>query len=279
MLFLHNILNSVWMIDLDFASNYLPVIANYIKGNPAEKSVRTEAEKNTVLIASAGGGNRMNPSNAPKAATAIINITGAMTKYDQDCGPDGMKTYANLLQQCYASDNIGSIILVIDSGGGEAGAMRLMAETISQKNKPVGCFIDDNCCSAAYGLASACDFICANSSMAQIGSIGTYGTVVDFSKQLEMMGVNIIEIYATASTDKNKPFIDAINGKPEALQAIIDTYNENFLSLIETNRADQLKADRKVWGTGKVFFADKALELGLIDGIDTLENFINYFNL
>jgi len=276
------------MMDEAYAANYLPLVASFIKGeqmtaNPTEvelnkrNSIQFATFPNDVLSVSSNS-TGITPENAPQGSIAIINIANAITKQDQECGPAGMKTKSDLLKRCYANDNINSVVLVIDSGGGQGMAMRLMAETISQKNKPVGAFIDDNCCSAAYGIASGCDFIVANSNQAQIGSIGTYITIADYTEKFKQMGVNLIEIYASASTDKNKEFFDAIQGNPEPIRAIANQFNEHFLSLIESNRTDKLKADRTVWGTGKVYFAEKALELGLIDGIDTLENFINYFN-
>lgn len=276
------------MMDEAFAANYLPLVAAFIKGEqmtakPTEvelnkrNSIQFATFPNDVLSVSSNS-TGITPENAPQSSIAIINIANAITKQDQECGPAGMKTKSDLLKRCYANDNINSVVLVIDSGGGQGMAMRLMAETISQKNKPVGAFIDDNCCSAAYGIASGCDFIVANSNQAQIGSIGTYITIADYTEKFKQMGVNLIEIYASASTDKNKEFFDAIQGNPEPIRAIANQFNEHFLSLIESNRTDKLKADRTVWGTGKVYFAEKALELGLIDGIDTLENFINYFN-
>ena len=276
------------MMDEAYAANYLPLVASFIKGEQmTAKPTEVELNKrnslqfatfpNDVLSVSSDS-TGITPENAPQGSIAIINIANAITKQDQECGPAGMKTKSDLLKRCYANDNINSVVLVIDSGGGQGMAMRLMAETISQKNKPVGAFIDDNCCSAAYGIASGCDFIVANSNQAQIGSIGTYITIADYTEKFKQMGVNLIEIYASASTDKNKEFFDAIQGNPEPIRAIANQFNEHFLSLIESNRTDKLKADRTVWGTGKVYFAEKALELGLIDGIDTLENFINYFN-
>ncbi len=276
------------MMDEAYAANYLPLVASFIKGEqmtakPTEvelnkrNSIQFATFPNDVLSVSSNS-TGITPENAPQGSIAIINIANAITKQDQECGPAGMKTKSDLLKRCYANDNINSVVLVIDSGGGQGMAMRLMAETISQKNKPVGAFIDDNCCSAAYGIASGCDFIVANSNQAQIGSIGTYITIADYTEKFKQMGVNLIEIYASASTDKNKEFFDAIQGNPEPIRAIANQFNEHFLSLIESNRTDKLKADRTVWGTGKVYFAEKALELGLIDGIDTLENFINYFN-
>jgi len=268
------------MMDEAFASNYLPLIANYIKGEfVTNKLPLPELNDRNSICVSADGGNdgRTTIDNAPEGSIAIINFSGAITMNDQECGPAGCRTKSNILKQCYNNDNISAVVLVIGSGGGEAYAMRLVNETIGMKNKTVGAFIDDMACSAAYGIASGCDYICANSEWAQIGSIGTFFTIMDMSKRLEMLGVKVIEIYATQSTDKNKDFRDAIAGKPEALKAVCDVFNEYFISIIESNRGDKLTADRKVWGTGKVYMAQEALDLGLIDGIDTFENFLNYF--
>jgi ClpP class serine protease len=282
MLHLHNILNGYWLMNKSYATNYLPLIANYLKGERLDISqlkVPELNDRNSICIHSGSDNSkRVSINDAPKGAIAIINIEGAITKYDQECGPAGMKTKADLLKQCYASDNISSVILKIDSGGGEGYAMQLMQETISERNKPVGAFIDDFACSAAYGIASACDYICANSNMARIGSIGAYITIIDLSKQFEMLGINIIEMYSSFSTDKNKDHNDAVAGKPEALIADLDVFTKNFLDSVEKNRNGKLKGDRTEWGTGKVWYAEQALELGLIDGIDTFENFINYFN-
>lgn len=292
MLARHNILNGIWMINPDFASNHLPLVVSFLKGDrqviqqsqPSSDTKKLSA-KNAIKVAVIKNegyyvedDEYVLPIEAPENSMAIISIVGAITKYDQECGPVGMKTISDIITKCYANSNIKCIVIKGDSGGGSGLAMRLLAETISLRNKPVGFFADDCADSAMYGIAVGCDYICANSTLCEFGSIGTYGTIIDYRKQLEMMGINLIEIYATASTEKNKPFIDALNGKPEALRAIIDVYNENFLSLVETSRGDKIKADRKVWGTGKTWFAPQALELGLIDGIDTFENFITYFN-
>ena len=279
MLYLHNILNGIWMMDEAYAANYIPMIASYLKGERLHSKTDLPAmnDRNSFQVAS-NSESRFSADNAPKGSIAILNISGAITKQDQECGPAGMKTKSDLLKQCYASENISAVILTIDSGGGQGMAMRLLSETISQKNKPVGAFIEDNACSAAYGIASGCDYICANSDFAVVGSIGTYITIADYTEKMKQMGINLIEIYATASTDKNKDFRDAIAGNPDALRAQADNYNEMFLSMIEKNRGDKLKSDRSVWGTGQIYFGKKAVELGLIDGIDTFENFINYFN-
>jgi signal peptide peptidase SppA len=291
MLYKHNILGGIWMIDNEYVANYLPLVTNYLKGESVPVQLSSQSgsaheelsDRNSLyLITPKNGaykiseyGERVKPENAPENSIAVIEINGVITKYDQECGPAGMATKANLLKRCYQNSNITSIVLKIDSGGGEGYGMMLLNETISEKNKPVYAFVDDFAASAAYGIASACDKIFCNSAMAMVGSIGTYSTIVDFKGYYEKHGIKLHEIYASASSEKNKDFIEALNGNYEPLRARINQFNDHFLSLVSKGRGELLKSDSKVWGTGKVFKANEAMKIGLIDEISSFDNMIS----
>lgn len=289
MLHLHNIFGGIWFMEESFSQNFLPLIASFIKGDTTPRNNKGTEEKKSgdyLRIASFENGafgiseygSAVSPEDAPENSVAIISISGAITKHDQDCGPAGMLTKANLLTRCYANQNISAIVLHIESGGGEGLACRLMQQKIAERNKTVVAFCDDFCASAAYGIAAVCDQVIASNEMTRVGSIGTYITIADYSQRFEQMGIKLHEIYASKSTDKNKDYRDALDGKFEAIRTTCDKYNESFLSSIANGRKDVIDADQGKWGTGKMFFADEALALGLIDQVDTLENVINYFN-
>ena len=292
MLHRHNILSGVWFLEQGFAADYLPIVASYLSTNAKLDVKPRNALKETDITADNGClfavqsktytisdyGDYSSPEDAPKNSVAIIGITGAITKHDQNCGPSGMQTKANLLQRCFSNSNINAVILKIDSGGGEGLACRLFQDAISQKNKPVLAFCDDTVASAAYGIAASCDKIVANSEMCRVGSIGTYITIADYSAYYKNMGVDLKQIYATKSTDKNQDYIQALEGNMQPLLDVCDRYNEDFISRIANFRGDSINQDQSTWGTGKMFFAPEALELGLIDAVDSFENVLNYFN-
>jgi ClpP class serine protease len=280
------------MIEEGFASNYLPLIANFLQGKTAGNPKSSSDEKkeytsdNGVLFASVKNGayeisdyeGYRSPKDAPEDSVALISIIGSITKHDQNCGPAGMKTKSGILTQCYANPNIKGIVLIIDSGGGEGMACRLLQETISHRNKGIAAFVEDFACSAAYGIASACDTITLNSEMARVGSIGTYLTIADFTEYYKKIGINLIEIYASKSTDKNQDYYEAIKGNKKPLEAVCDKFNENFITSIANFRKGRISEEQSKWNTGKVFFAKEAINLGLADEISTLEQVINYFN-
>ena len=268
-----------------YAAGFLPVVDAWLRG---ERLAPLPMAERDILPAVALGqgafvlseyGQAVPPEDAPDGSVALMHICGTITKHDQGCGPAGMETKADLLRRCYANDRIRAVVLVIESGGGEVGAVRIMDEAIAGRNKPVGAFIDDYAYSAAYGIATACDLVVAGSTLARTGSIGTYLTIADYSERYKQMGIKLTDIYASASTDKNREYLEALGGNPEPLRRMVDVYNEHVLATVERNRAGKLAAGREVWGTGREWFAPEAVELGLIDGIDTLDNFINYFNV
>lgn len=293
MLALHGIINKVWAIDEGFALNYLPIIGSWLKNEPTQAASPREAaddpEKFGLKIIPISAisstpyqisefGYQASPEKAPKDSIAIIDINGAMTKYDQACGPAGMQTKSDLLNRCFANDFITGIVLNVDSGGGEAGSMFLLAETIKKRNKPVIGFANDFACSAAYGILSQCDLIIANSAIARLGSIGTYLTLADFSGYYEKLGIKVTDIYASASTEKNSEFKQAIQGNIEPLRKMIDVINNQFHALVTAGRGDKLIGDKEAWSKGKTMFATEAKSIGLIDEIDSFNNVLNYFN-
>jgi protease-4 len=162
-------------------------------------------------------------------------------------------------------------MLDIDTPGGEGYAAMQMVQAIRQMNKPVISFINDFATSAGYMIASVSDQIFANSPLAITGSIGTYIQVADFRKQLEMEGITLHEIYAKDSVDKNRDYREAINYNHELVRERANRFNDEFLATVKTGREGRLNADQDEWGTGKTFYANEALEMGLIDGIMTFE--------
>lgn len=293
MLYLHNIINGVWFIDQKFAMNYYPIILDWMTHpqnefarprNASNEDELTEdnairfATKQNQLYGISDYGEYSAPEDAPENSIAVITINGAITKHDQSCGPSGMITKGNLLQRCFNNSNIKGIVLNIDSGGGEGYAMLGFNSVMQKKNKPVVAFANDLVASAAYGIASGCDKIIANSELCEIGSVGTYMTIVDMKDYYERQGIKIMDVYATDSSEKNKEFKEAISGNPEPLRKICDQFNEAFINSVKVNRGTALSEDNKEWSKGKIYFAKEALQVGLIDAIDSFDNVLNYFN-
>lgn len=284
---------SVWAIEKQNADAQFPLLINALKGIAPTGDLKFARKQSLKLGFSTKADYTittnygMNLKDVPKNTVAIIPITDTIYKYDMDCGPAGMKTKANILQLVDNNPNVLGSILVIDSPGGEGSGARLMNDSIKTAKKPVIGFIDDLAASAGYYIASACDSVIANNSQALVGSIGTYITIADYSAYYEQMGIKTLEVYADKSKDKNQDYWQAIlwmqtkgkEGSLDGIQKLVDTFNNQFLADVKENRAGNISKTDADWNTGRLMFADEALKIGLIDGIDSLDNVIaKFFN-
>lgn len=278
-------LSAAWAISPEVAQAYLPVIASFIKGNfQAFASERRSKEDSKIRKISArinGAyfistyGEGAPPENAPENSVAIISMQDVITKYDQECGDSGTVTKADILLRADKNPNIKAHILLMDTPGGEVYAGMAMAEAVKSVTKPIVAFVDDLSASAGMMIASQADYIVANQELARVGSIGTFLTLADYKEYFEKEGIKIIEVYADASTDKNKPYRDAIDkGEFILIKQDLNVLNDRFIQYIESGRSGKLKTGADDWGTGKVFFAREAVKTGLIDEIMPLESVI-----
>lgn len=285
--------NGVWLIDKSHAEGYLPLIANILKGNIKKEDHSEERMKSMPrYITFENGvheisdyGSYGNPDKAPKNSIALMSIHGPVTYYDQYCGPSGMATKSELLNRCADNPNIKAVILELRSGGGEGHASNKFVRAIQEfksTGKPIVAFVEDFAHSAAYEIAASCNWITANTPTAKVGSIGTFITLADYSEFWKKEGIRLVEIYADKSKDKNQDYYEALKGNTKQVKADVNHWNEEFIKEIGTNRGEKLNEGEDVWGTGKTFFANKAIEIGLIDEVasfeevvESLENSIN----
>lgn len=212
------------------------------------------------------------PKESQKNSIVIIDIYGPITKRD-GWYSWGSESYASMLEAIYKNTQIKGVILKVDSGGGEFGGIAPVYEMIAKRNKPVVAFIDGMAASACYGMICNADMIVAARNTDRVGSIGAYCTIQDFTGYFEKLGIKIIDVYSSLSKDKNLPYREAVKGNSTLIQHEIDFLVNDFISKVKTSR--HLNSDD--WQTGKLYYAQDALSIGLIDAIDSLDNVIKYF--
>lgn len=207
----------------------------------------------------------------------IIPIRGTMLKYGTMCSY-GAEEYAAMMDYARLHPKVQGVVLDIDSGGGEPAAVPVLIQAVrrlQQSGKPVVASVDF-CGSAAYWLASACDRVYANNAeVAQIGSIGAMAVLLDSRQAEENSGYNRIFVYAPQSTDKNRAYHEALDGKTENIkEAELRPLAQAFIEGVKANRNGKLKEDTPGLLSGAVFFAEAAEAAGLIDGVRTREEVI-----
>lgn len=176
------------------------------------------------------------------------------------------------LKSADANDNINGHFIIVSSPGGDTYGLDTAFNVIRNLEKPSLVLTKEMCCSAAYYLASAAKKIFSVNRFDTIGSIGTMCIITDFRKMLETWGIKEIEIYATDSTEKNKYYRDALDGKTEDfIKNCIDPLQDEFAANVKAARPLTLNHSDAGIYNGKTYYSSEALSLGLIDGIASIE--------
>jgi len=269
---LTEIFSGVWLIDGERSAAYASMILSLLKGERIlqEDSSLVRQRNHPYVISNSGRQTRiqnLSDESFAGSSTAVIPIRSEILKYDQPCGPRGTQSILQDIKMADEHPDIGSILLIVDSPGGQVTGTDLLSDAIRDAEKPVVAYIEGMAASAAYWIISGADKIIASSDLDRIGSIGTMLMAQDLQPALEKLGVKFHEVYASLSTDKNNDFNQVLSGNYDAYRSnVLDVINNKFLSTIKANRS---KLDETTL-TGKVYFAREAIALGLIDEIGSL---------
>jgi ClpP class serine protease len=209
-----------------------------------------------------------------RGGVGIIPVRGPLFKraniMTEHCGATSYETVLRDFHQMLASDQVQSIILDIDSPGGEANGCSELADHIfeARGKKTIAAYIGGTGASAAYWIASACDRVFGSDSSI-VGSIGVQSALRS-EKNKE-------EICFVSSQSPNKNRDPATEEGAREVQAVIDGLAEVFISKVARNRGIGRETVLERFGRGSVFVGAEAERRGLIDEITTLESVIaNY---
>jgi len=274
------VLRGRWLIDKAWAEAHLPLVLSLLKGNPVSFVERTGNELierpfaiDPKTMQRYEWRDGTNP-NIPEGSIGILPINGPITKYNGDCGEPGAIAKNSWLMQMGKRANIGSVIMLVDTPGGEARAASTFTRTIQNFSKPILSYIDGMSASLGVWLISPTDEIYVSSKMDEVGSVGSFVMLADWAGYFEAQGLKIHEIYAPQSTDKNKDYRDAIKGDYGEVEKDLEVLVNDFISFVKSTRP-KTTATEKQWSTGKMFYADEAQKLGLIDGIKTFDQVVS----
>lgn len=172
--------------------------------------------------------------------------------------------------------SVAAILLDIASPGGEVNGAFAAADAVyaASQKKPVWAFAHDYAFSAAYLLGSAASkLVMSHKATAMVGSIGVVAAHVDQSEWEKNEGYKVTTISAGAHKTDLSPHEPLSDGARARLQADIDAIYENFVMYVSANRGVSEKAVRAT--EADVYFAGKAIELGLADGVMSIDEAIS----
>lgn len=260
------ILGSEWLIHQDTAISYLPVLMAFMKG---QDFLLKKYEENPNNVYSKATGSQiftagrwdLEDQSMPENSVAILSLQGPLGNWDYS-------DLFNSLRKVKMNDRINSVLLQVNSPGGMVSGIEMVTNSISLLGKPTVVVITGMAASAAMWIASSASYRVALSKLDLVGSIGTKISFRDFSGLFEKLGIKSEDVYATKSTRKDEFTRRYKDGDTEAMQQFVDFANEVFHQAIMNNLG--IKEDSEAL-TGAIFYAEKALELGLINEISSLD--------
>jgi protease-4 len=180
------------------------------------------------------------------------------------------------LQKAEKDDRVRALIVRINSPGGTITASDVLYHELlafkERRKVPVIAAIMDVGASGGYYAALAADAIVANPTTVT-GSIGVVMVTVNAQGLLEKIGVAPLAIKSGPMKDAGSPFRSLTEPERAVFQSIIDEMYGRFVGLIV--KARKLPEDRvRAAADGRVYTAEQALRLGLVDRIGYLEDVV-----
>ena len=184
---------------------------------------------------------------------------------------------ARLLERAFKLRRAAAVAIAINSPGGSAVQSHLIFLRIRQladeRKIPVFAFVEDVAASGGYMIACAADeIVCDPSSI--LGSIGVVGATFGFEKAIRKLGIER-RVYTAG---KNKAMLDPfMPEKPEdvkRLKAIQEDIHRRFIALVKSRRGRKLNGPESALFSGEYWGGEKAVKLGLADGVGDLRSFL-----
>jgi protease-4 len=271
----NSIMRGTWMIDPRFLEAAIPLVHQAFKGKPDALSVlgsHMQSEE-VDLEKRVASSQSFSTSVSNQATIYHLKVEGVILKNDY-CGDAGLVTLEKYILRAANDPKVAAIWLEIDTGGGEASYLAAFAQTIRDVKamKPViGFTMGGMCCSAGYYIMSQCTAAFMGTRSDEVGSIGTMWAF--YGQGPKSKAWNVLHyVNATKSVDKNKNWLDALEGNYEGLRKSMDPMNDEFHRQIKLSRPNVSEEAL----TGKVYYYEDAIALGLVDGLKNRAEILEY---
>ena len=257
---LTEIQTGIWLIETNSPEHYSEIVKQIKLG-----AFVNEKQEKFYSVIGKEATNRQTGQSEMKDQVAVISMIGEMTKYNSWCSL-GAQGYVNEILSAQNNPDIKGIILKIDGPGGNADAIAEFANIKNLITKPVVSLVDKAYSLHYWVAAMFGDKIMMNNNIT--AGVGSIGAMLSFIKPKD----EIIMIRPEESADKNQEFLDALEGNYEKIQAKLSVLAQKFQNGVKLARPNVEESAL----SGKTYFAEEAIQLGLADEMGSLESAYNW---
>lgn len=231
-----------------------------------------------LIIALSGlfSGNSPSEKNIiPMSYVAVLSVDGVISP--EDTGSYNHQWLLETIEELKSDKSNKGIILKINSPGGsvyESDELYLALKSYGE-NKILVAYMENMAASGGYYISCAAERIYANRNTLT-GSIGVIsGQSIDLTGLFSNLGIK----YTTITSGKNKNMGNVneplTKEQQDILQGISDEVYQQFTGIVSDERGLPLEDVIKI-ADGRIYTANQAQKLGLIDQIGTLEDVKQY---
>jgi protease-4 len=206
-----------------------------------------------------------------KKHTAMVEVNGLIAP-----GTDASaERVMSALQAAFKDKNTQGVVVRCNSPGGSP----VQAQTIydemrrlrkEYKDIPLYAVVEDVCASGGYFVAVGADRIfVAKASV--VGSIGVLMNGFGFTGLMDKLGVERRLITAGENKGMLDPFSPMTDKDVEHARALMADIHQQFIGVVREGRGKRLKETPDTF-SGLIWTGQKSVELGLADGIGSLES-------
>ncbi len=211
-----------------------------------------------------------------KNKIAVIHVEGAIVTGGIDFNTAGSGGIVKNINKARDDENVKGIILRVNSPGGDVYASSMITNALEEfqsTGRPVYTSMGDIAASGGVWVTTTSEEIWAEDTTLT-GSIGVYSIVPDVSPLENWAGIN----YDGVSMTKAGDIYDLSRGMNEELNKQFRENTENFyrefVTKVAKNRNMEYSEVLKFAG-GRIWRGDRALELGLVDKLGSLDDAID----
>lgn len=185
--------------------------------------------------------------------------------------------YVPVITQLAEDDKVKGLVLRVNSPGGAVFGSEQLGEALDyfqSKGKPLAVSMGDYAASGGYWISCGADRIFADP-LTITGSIGIFGLIPDFSGLLDKIGVTPQFVYTNPGADFPSVFKPMDAAQRDAMQKFVERGYDKFVARVAKGRKMSESKVRLI-GEGRVWGAEKAKEIGLVDALGSLNDAIEW---
>jgi protease-4 len=206
-----------------------------------------------------------------KKHTAMVELNGTIAPG----GDASAEKVIASLQAAFKDKNTQGVVLRINSPGGSPVQSQTIYDEMRRLRKkypaiPLYAVVEDVCASGGYFVAAGADSIYVGKASI-VGSIGVLMNGFGFTGLMEKLGVERRLITAGENKALLDPFSPLEEKDRQHVQALMQDVHQQFISVVREGRGERLKETPDMF-SGLIWTGQKSVELGLADGIGSLES-------